>query len=498
MASKVFSCDVVLPECDCSENPVRNISSAAPDLPTFTGIAYVSLVPPLGTAWGARNCVGLVISTVSQADADQQAQDAGVRCAIADWRAPAPPGARVTQSPPPSPPVPTRGSTPYNAVGNEPQTQSALCPDGNPFPHTVAAGTFVVAGAFTPAGQAQALLAANAQARSYALRQAQLLKVCLGNILTLTCLNQFYTTTLTATGQNVSGSNPQPFNNSADFWEITSGMVPPGMTFHGGQVFGGSVVINGTPTMAGTFLFTVRITDTAGGQMSKDFQITVAGITNLPAPNGATGAAYSYQLNAVGYNNAGVFSIASGSLPTGLTLSSTGLISGTPTMAQTTSAVVAVTDPDSGSSCSQTVAITVASGNIFDSLVWDNPMEFTFGPSSQDTFFGSVVTFSNGPQAPGSQLQNGNQAIPLSYTGSGLPACNVHLEITNPNNEFFSVVVTQDAAPVLNSNGGGAPTTTYDFPFALIAGANSLIVVTVGIGSGLNQITTTKVVFTAA
>lgn len=51
-------------------------------------------------------------------------------------------------------------------------------------------------------------------------------------------------------------------------WEISAGQLPPGLQLSGNQ-------ITGTPTSAGTFVFTARVTDSIGAQASQEFSITV-------------------------------------------------------------------------------------------------------------------------------------------------------------------------------------------------------------------------------
>jgi Tfp pilus tip-associated adhesin PilY1 len=71
--------------------------------------------------------------------------------------------------------------------------------------------------------------------------------------------------------------------NSNYTWSISSGSIPPGMTFSTGSfcVAGDHTYIYGTPTTAGTYTFTVHVTDTCGEAASKQFTLTV--LPSLPA-----------------------------------------------------------------------------------------------------------------------------------------------------------------------------------------------------------------------
>jgi hypothetical protein len=53
-------------------------------------------------------------------------------------------------------------------------------------------------------------------------------------------------------------------------WEVVAGALPPGLELPRGEN-----TISGTPTTAGTFTFTVRVTDDLGASSEKEFSITI-------------------------------------------------------------------------------------------------------------------------------------------------------------------------------------------------------------------------------
>ena len=75
-------------------------------------------------------------------------------------------------------------------------------------------------------------------------------------------------------------------------------------------------------------------------------------------PPGYVNTSYSHQLSVYGGTGPYTWSIWSGSLPTGLSLSSSGLISGTPTTAEYTLVYIRVTDT-ANPSCTDTRAYFV-------------------------------------------------------------------------------------------------------------------------------------------
>jgi hypothetical protein len=141
-----------------------------------------------------------------------------------------------------------------------------------------------------------------------------------------------YTQTFAATG------GTQPYA-----WSLSAGTVPTGLTLNAAT---GS--LTGTLTAAGTFNFTLQVTDSAKATATKAFTITVNAAVKITAatpPSGVTGASYTQQFAATGGVAPYVWSIASGSIPAGLSLSTaTGLLSGTPSTPGTYTFTIGVTD----------------------------------------------------------------------------------------------------------------------------------------------------------
>ena len=126
-----------------------------------------------------------------------------------------------------------------------------------------------------------------------------------------------YSTVLTAEGANVT-------------WSLASGYsLPEGLSLSSGGM------ISGTPTTVGDTTLRVKASNSYGYD-TKDLNLRVNAALDLPAitttslPEGTVGTSYSAALNASGSNVS--WMLATGyDMPEGLTLSSDGLISGTPT-----------------------------------------------------------------------------------------------------------------------------------------------------------------------
>jgi hypothetical protein len=129
-------------------------------------------------------------------------------------------------------------------------------------------------------------------------------------------------------------------------WTQTGGSLPNGITLSSSGLLSGSPA---NSSAGNTYNFMVTVTVGAQTSAPVQFSITVyplPAVATTTVPSGNVGTAYSQQLAYTGGNGGAVsWAIVGGSLPTasGLTLSSGGLLSGTPTTATTYNFSVAVT-----------------------------------------------------------------------------------------------------------------------------------------------------------
>jgi len=129
-------------------------------------------------------------------------------------------------------------------------------------------------------------------------------------------------------------------------WSIVSGSLPSGVSLKAT-----SGAISGTPATAGTSRFTLRVTDAHANSATSLFGVTInplITIENFYLPSGVLNAAYSVRLAATGGASPYTWSIASGSLPAGLSLNAaTGVISGRTAAAGTSNFAIKITDSNS-------------------------------------------------------------------------------------------------------------------------------------------------------
>jgi hypothetical protein len=265
-----------------------------------------------------------------------------------------------------------------------------------------------------------------------------------------------YNQTFTAAG----GASPYTFS-------VSGGSLPPGLTLSSAGT------LSGTPTQKGSFTFSVKATDANGCVASRSYQLAIACqdiiINPTSLPIGTTGTAYNQTLTATGECAPNTFSLLTGTLPPGLTLSPNGTLSGTPTVSGNFAFTSRVTN-NCGCTSERSYVLTIqpfgTTGSIIGRVVdpRNNPVS---GAQVRASGRPAVLTNSNGEF--NIQGLAATQRLAVSFSAAGFMETTRVYEVGGSSrNTGIVVVIWPRAATVsLNATQGGKltfPGGTVRFP----------------------------------
>ena len=308
-------------------------------------------------------------------------------------------------------------------------------------------------------------------------------------------------TTGTAYNQNMTASGglaPYTYN-------VSAGALPAGLTLSSAGA------LTGTPTTSGQVFFTIQATDAGGCKGTRQYALTINGncptITVNPAtlPAGQMGAAYNQTITATGGAAPYAYTVSLGTLPNGVTLSSAGVLSGTPTVSGQFGFTLKATDANG---CMGTRDYTLTTNGCPTITV--NPATLPNG--TLGAAYNQTLTASGGAQPYVFSLQSGAWPAGVSLSGTGTVtgtptangAFNVTVKATDANGCIGTRAYTLNVSAtcptitvnpatlpggfagaaynqVLTASGGGAP-----YTFSVDAGVlpNGLTLTNAGVLGG--------------
>jgi len=269
---------------------------------------------------------------------------------------------------------------------------------------------------------------------------------CTGTGPTYTLVISCPTITVTNPAAN-SGTVGSPFNvtftqsgasGTATF--TTSSTLPAGLTLSAAGV------LSGTPTQSGTFPIVVTVTDSngctgTGATYTLTINCQTITVTNPANNSGTVDAAFSATFTQSGAIGSATFSIASGTLPAGLTLSAGGVLSGTPQAPGTFPITVKVTDANGCSGTGPTYTLTISCQTITvtnpssTTGTFGTPLSgsFTFTQSGVGTHTPAVFTLNSGSLPSGVSLSSSG-ALTGTPTQTGI--FSITVKVTDSNGCF--------------------------------------------------------------
>ena len=242
-----------------------------------------------------------------------------------------------------------------------------------------------------------------------------------------------YSTTLQATG----GTAPYTFS-------VTSGALPTGLMLNAA-----TGVISGTPSAAGSFTFTAQAKDSTGTTASASFSVTITAgnggaltLTTGTLPNGTVNTPYNATVGVSGGTAPYTCSVASGTLPAGLSLGANCAVTGTPTAAGTSSFMVHATDSATPvNTVTGPVSITIASSAL--------SAGGTLPSGTVNTPYTGTIPVTGGTGPYMCTIKSGNLAAGLTLNTN----CTVSGKPTAPGSSTATVSVTDSGNPAQTATG---------------------------------------------
>lgn len=250
--------------------------------------------------------------------------------------------------------------------------------------------------------------------------------------------------------------------------------LPPGLSIDASKG-----TVSGTPTTTGTFPATITLTDASGATATKSYTITI----NSPPVVTGPGSLPDWTIN-VNYqsqqmtaaNGTLPYTWAASGLPTGLTISAAGLISGRPTTAGSFQPDVTVTDA-AGASATISYNVTIngppSIGAVPPNGEVSRPYNYTLQPSGGTPPYRWAITA--GALPAGLSLNTTNGVISGTPTTVGSPSVTIRITDHAGATATRTFNLTIAAAPAITGPATlPAWTINRDYPGTAIAANNGV------------------------
>ncbi len=266
---------------------------------------------------------------------------------------------------------------------------------------------------------------------------------------------------------NVFGMNLTASGGTFPYtFSVLTGALPSGVILQPGGN------LTGNPTTAGNYNFTVQATDANGCTGTRDYTMAVNNdtcptITVNPSsfPAGTIGAVYNQNFSASGGSAPYTFSVFAGALPPGLSLTTSGALTGTPTTIGSYVFQVGATDTNG---CTGSRAYTLVINNPVCPTITVNPTNSTLPSATVGAAYSQSFTGSGGV-SPYKFSGNGNVPPGLNPTANGdlsgtptAPGSYTFTVIAEDANgctgeRSYTLVVNSSVCPTININQTALP-----------------------------------------
>ena len=282
-------------------------------------------------------------------------------------------------------------------------------------------------------------------------------------------------------------------------FSVSSGKLPDGLSLNNPSLG----VVSGTPTKTGTFTFTITVTDSRGCTGTQAYTIVISCLITVNNPNtnmGTVNVAFSQTFTATNAVGTTTFTLNNGTLPTGLTLSTAGVLSGTPKQTGTFPITVHVIDHSGCSADGATYNLTIGCQTIAvnNPAITTGTVNIAFGQTFTATNTIGTVNFTTASTLPtgltlssagvlsGTSTQKGSFPIVVTATDTNdctgtsttynlVISCQVISVSNPPANTGTANIVFSQTFTATNTIGTVNFTTASNLPTGLLLSAGGVL-----------------------
>lgn len=264
-------------------------------------------------------------------------------------------------------------------------------------------------------------------------------------------------TTYLTLGQSFSGSFGATGGTAPLTYGISSGPT-------GASLDTSTGALSGTSSGSGNFTASVTVTDANGATASQSYSFAIANALVVNAggvSSGTVSAPYSGTISSTGGRAPVTFNVTGGSLPAGLSLSSGGSVTGTPSAQGTSNFTVTATDANSATASRSFSINVIALPSITTSSLSTGTVGAAYSASIGATSgSGSGYTFAvTGGSLPSGLSLASNGSITGTPTTAGAATFTVTVTDSNSGTGSASLSILVNGPPTISGTGSLPPAT---------------------------------------
>ncbi|MCA8917522.1 MAG: putative Ig domain-containing protein [Planctomycetes bacterium] len=264
-------------------------------------------------------------------------------------------------------------------------------------------------------------------------------------------------------------------------WQVNAGSLPPGLSLTTSGT--PATLLSGTPTAAGTYTFTVGVTDSGSNQTSAQLSVTVNAsvqIDSVAPSGGMQGTSYNHTFTCTGGFGTYTWSHAAGPMPPGMSLSAstqpTAMLVGTPTVVGTYVFTIRVIESGGGTFDLQTCTVQIVPPIVITTTTLPDGLTASAYNENIDVTGGTGAGYTwnvvGGTLPPGLSIGASGNPVQLSGTPTQSGQYNFTVEVTDSGSNVDTQALSVAVVALIDTVAGNGVSTAPN----AITGHHSLVV----------------------